>query len=81
MNGWIGDPLDNSIPTQGEMDEFLSGFGTNASLGILGGGGLSWNPFGGYYANHISSEIGIVLIAQMGISIGYSTGIPFITMR
>jgi len=81
MNGWIGDPLDDSIPTQGEMDEFLSGFGANASLGVLGGGGLSWNPYGGYYANHFSSEVGIVLIAQMGISIGYSTGIPFFTTR
>lgn len=52
-------------------------FGVDASLGILGGGGLSWNPIGGYYANDFSSEVGIIMIAQLGISISYSAWIPF----
>lgn len=72
MVGWVNDPSDNEYPTYAEMEDFLLGFGVNGGVGVIGGGGVNWSPNRKNSARCISCEYGVVLIAQLGVSINYS---------
>ena len=76
VGGWIGNPFDNHYPSVAESEEYLQGLSVNAGAGVLGGGNVGYNPINGYYPNHFSFETGVILIAELGISLNLTGELP-----
>jgi len=70
--GFIGDPFDNSLPDQGNISNFLSGFTVNLSGGVVGGGGWTGSPMAGRWIDHSAWEFGGFLPPLIGGSIDFT---------
>jgi hypothetical protein len=42
--GWIGDPFDDYYPDPRTTSSFIEGLSMNASIGVVGGGGITFSP-------------------------------------